>query len=189
MNIRLRNWVIVGVIGLSALLVFGYPYYSPLFIDVKVNESLEDITNSQSQKVSPTTQTPSLTEPVNKVTPAPTTTTPVTPPEEMKVQTVSSGTFEGRVGHNAGGTATLLKINEKHYVRFESDFSVTNGPDLYVYLGKSGSYDPAAELAVLKGNIGSQNYEIPDSIKITDYNEVWVWCKQFSVPFGVASLK
>jgi len=106
----------------------------------------------------------------------------------VRPKELSSGTFVGLAGHNAGGTARLIKTEDSYYVRFEDDFSVTNGPDLFVYLGKDGQYDPSARLAELKGNIGSQNYEIPGSIAVSDYNEVWVWCRAFSVAFGKAVL-
>jgi len=106
----------------------------------------------------------------------------------VEPQELSSGTFVGLAGHNAKGTAKLIKAGDNYYVRFEDDFSVTNGPDLFVYLGKDGQYDSNARLAELKGNIGSQNYEIPGSIAVSDYNEVWVWCRAFSVAFGKARL-
>ena len=108
----------------------------------------------------------------------------VVEPRELSV-----GTFVGLTGHNAEGTAKLIKAGDNYYVRFEDDFSVTNGPDLFAYLGKDGQYDPNSRLAELKGNIGSQNYEIPESIVISDYNEVWVWCRAFSVAFGKAVLQ
>lgn len=104
-------------------------------------------------------------------------------------QVLFSGNFEGLGGHNAEGQAQLIKVGDKYYIRLEENFKVTNGPDLFVYLGKNGQYDPNTKLDSLKGNIGSQNYEVPISINIQEYNEVWVWCRSFSVPFGKAVLK
>ncbi len=103
---------------------------------------------------------------------------------------VAKGTFAGfdRL-HNGTGTASLIKVNGVHIVRFEDDFKVTNGPDLYVGFGKDGKYIPGSEIATLKGNIGSQNYEVPAGFDLSKYNEVWVWCKQFSVPFAKAELR
>jgi hypothetical protein len=105
-----------------------------------------------------------------------------------QLQIIASGSFEGLATHNAMGTARLLKIGDKYYIRFEDDFRVTNGPDLFVHFGKNGEYDPAARLASLKGNSGSQNYEIPENIDFNNYDEVWIWCRAFSVPFGKAAL-
>ena len=70
----------------------------------------------------------------------------------------------------------------------EDDFEVTNGPDLFVYLGRNGEYVAQTNLGRLKGNIGSQNYEIPSSIDLSQYDEAWVWCRAFAVPFGKAIL-
>ncbi len=109
--------------------------------------------------------------------------------EEPSARTVSSGKFSGLAGHNAEGTVSLVSSLGKYYVRFENDFKSTNGPDVNVYLGKNGKYEPATRLGLLKGNIGGQNYEIPVIINPSDYNEVWIWCRSFSVPFGKAELK
>ena len=102
---------------------------------------------------------------------------------------VVRGKFMGLAGHSAKGDAVLLRVGDKNIIRFEDNFSVTNGPDLFVYLGNNGVYDPNARLDALKGNVGSQNYEIPSIIDIKNYNEVWVWCRAFSVPFGKATLR
>ncbi len=99
------------------------------------------------------------------------------------------GAFSGLAGHSAQGTAQLIQTNGKNYIRLEDDFRVTNGPDLFVYFGNNGSYVAEANLGALKGNVGGQNYEVPPTIDPTAYNEVWVWCRAFSVPFGKATLK
>lgn len=103
---------------------------------------------------------------------------------------VTKGTFTGfdRL-HNGTGTVSLIKVNSTHIVRFEEDFKVTNGPDLYVGFGKDGKYIPGSEISALKGNVGSQNYELPAGFDLSKYNEVWVWCKQFAVPFTKAELR
>ena len=109
--------------------------------------------------------------------------------ELSKPAILSRGEFMGVKGHNAEGTAEILDIAGKKYIRFEENFKVTNGPDLFVYLGKNGQYDSTANLGRLKGNIGSQNYEISAELDISEYDSVWVWCRAFSVGFGVAEIK
>jgi len=106
---------------------------------------------------------------------------------EMKI--LAKGEFAGLEGHSASGKAEILEVDGKRYIRFEENFKVTNGPDLFVYLGRGGKYDSAANLGSLKGNIGSQNYEIPESINLADYDSVWVWCRAFRVGFGAAKLQ
>lgn len=91
--------------------------------------------------------------------------------------------------HKGEGTVKLIKSGNKYFVRFENDFKVTNGPDLFVYFGKDGKYSNEARIGALKGNIGGQNYEIPEGINPDDYDEVWIWCRAFSVPFSSAVLR
>lgn len=97
------------------------------------------------------------------------------------------------LGHDARGTALVIEADDgKTYVRFE-DFEVENGPDLKVYLSRAAADGPEGELVVdfmdlggLKGNIGDQNYVVPDSVDLADYQSVVVWCRRFSVGFAVA---
>ncbi len=146
---------IILVILIFVIVGVSYWLISPLFINKKVGEKIEDIS-----KVG-----------------------------LSSTQIVAQGTFSGLGGHNAEGSAKLLKIGDRYYLRFEDDFRVTNGPDLFVHFGKNSQYDAEARVAVLKGNVGGQNYEIPVNINPLDYNEVWIWCRSFSVPFGKATLK
>ena len=91
------------------------------------------------------------------------------------------------------GTATIIKTGAETVLRF-TEFDVTNGPDLFVWLVKgtvASGLDLASnvDLGVLKGNIGDQNYTIPAEINIEDYQTVLIWCSQFSVLFASAELK
>ncbi len=112
----------------------------------------------------------------------------IVPPSTL-FTVLSQGAFSGLAGHNAEGTAQLIQTNGKNYIRLEDDFRATNGPDLFVYLGRSGASAPDVQLAPLKGNSGGQNYLLPDNLNAADYNEVWVWCRAFSIPFGKALLR
>jgi hypothetical protein len=99
------------------------------------------------------------------------------------------GSFTGfdRI-HTGTGNVSVLKVGEKYVIRFEENFNVANGPDLYVGLGKNGEYVKGTEIGKLKGNIGSQNYELPSNLNIEDYDEIWIWCRAFSVGFAKAKL-
>lgn len=77
-----------------------------------------------------------------------------------------------------------------------TDFEVTNGPDLEVWL--SAHPDPASagdvtgnpylSLGPLKGNVGNQSYAIPAGTTLADYRSVVIWCEQFGVLFSPAAL-
>jgi hypothetical protein len=99
------------------------------------------------------------------------------------------GSFQGfdKV-HYGSGNVSVIEVGDKHIIRFEDNFNVANGPDLYVGLGKDGEYRKEAQIAPLKGNIGSQNYELPAGLDLSQYDEVWIWCRAFSVGFAKAKL-
>ncbi len=103
---------------------------------------------------------------------------------------MASGNFTGFDKlHTGSGTVKIIKTGDKTFVRFEEDFKTTNGPDLYVGFGKNSVYSKGSEIARLKGTMGGQNYELEGEFDFNAYNEVWVWCKLFGVPFVKASLE
>ncbi len=116
--------------------------------------------------------------------------------EEQEPSTTLTGNFVGAGDgiHNAEGVARILAVNDgntEHRILRLENFKSTNGPDLYVYLSKDSRRisDGYIELATLEGNIGNQNYDIPDDVNLEEYSHVLIWCKQFSVLFGYADLK
>ncbi len=100
--------------------------------------------------------------------------------------------------HRGSGSATIYDLGTDGFVlRFE-DFNVINGPDLRVLLtthpdpmGRSDVHADDVtyvELGKLKGNIGNQNYPIPDDVNVDDQHSVVIYCKPFQVLFAVAPL-
>ena len=108
-------------------------------------------------------------------------------------RTTHSGMFKGADDFHFGrGDALIVATGESERVlRFEN-FSVRNGPDLYVYLSKDENgkrVDEMLNLGKLKATDGAFNYEIPPGIDLTGVKSVVVWCRQFEVQFAVAPLK
>jgi hypothetical protein len=101
-----------------------------------------------------------------------------------------TGTFEGAGDgiHNAEGAAKVITLQDGNRVLRLENLKATNGPDLYVYVATDKDASDFVELGRLKGNIGNQNYDIPQGTDLTKYNIVLIWCKQFSVLFGSAKL-
>lgn len=93
------------------------------------------------------------------------------------------GTFTGKKGHVTTGTVEVLK-NE---VVLLDDFTFDGAPDPKVAFGKDG-YDAKTLMGRLQSNKGKSTYAIPAGINPDDYNEVWIWCEQFNVPLGLATL-
>jgi hypothetical protein len=97
--------------------------------------------------------------------------------------------------HQGSGTVALYQLPDGSFVlRFE-DFNVTNGPDLHVLLANHANpttrdelHEGYLDLGSLKGNIGSQNYEIPAGTDISQFNSVVIYCMPFHVLFSVAPL-
>jgi Electron transfer DM13 len=91
--------------------------------------------------------------------------------------------------HNAEGQVKVLRLNDgTNFLRLE-EFKATNGPDLYVYLSVDKSASDFVNLGRLKGNVGNQNYEIPEGTNLSQYATVLIWCQAFSVLFGSADLE
>jgi hypothetical protein len=103
-----------------------------------------------------------------------------------------SGTFQGTDDFHFGrGTATLMETAPGEWTIRLDDFSVRNGPDLFVYLSpsKRDYADGALEVAKLKATDGSFNVPLPDGADPTDMRSVLIWCKQFSHLFAWATLE
>ena len=99
--------------------------------------------------------------------------------------------------HKGSGTATIYRLVDGSQLLRLEDFNVTNGPDLRVVLTRVQNPERAGavtgpghlELAKLKGNMGNQNYPIPDNADVSSFNSVVIFCKPFKVIFSVAPLK
>ncbi|MEO5704966.1 MAG: DM13 domain-containing protein [Candidatus Limnocylindrales bacterium] len=138
----------------------------------------------------------SLVEPAPGPTTAAATSTPSTPGGTAvpggSVGLSRTGQFTGADEfHFGSGTARLVETEPGTWiVRFE-EFSVQNGPDLYVYLSPdAGGYtQDALELGTLKATDGSFNYEVPSGTDVSGLRSVVIWCKQFAVQFAVAPLE
>jgi hypothetical protein len=106
-------------------------------------------------------------------------------------------------GHATSGRAIIyLRDDGTRYLRLE-DFETSNGPDLHVWItdqqsggdcegcsDSHGIYDDGdyVPLGELKGNLGDQNYEIPDDADLGDMKSVVIWCDRFNVAFGSAAV-
>lgn len=103
-----------------------------------------------------------------------------------------SGRFEA-VRHEARGTATVIGLTGGRRVLTLTRFAVANGPDLRLYLvpgpaRTEGDVRHAVDLGGLKGNKGSQQYELPRRVDLDRSATVVVWCRAFSVLFARAPL-
>jgi hypothetical protein len=108
---------------------------------------------------------------------------------------LAEGSFRS-LAHESTGIAKLVEIDGATFLRFE-DLDVLSGPDLRVYLSSApgdaaesafGEDQLVADLGGLRANKGNLTYEIPSGVDLEQVRSVSVWCRRFSVGFGVAPL-
>lgn len=114
---------------------------------------------------------------------------------DASVVKVKSGSFRDADSfHKGSGTAAIYRSPDGQNVLRLEDFRVTNGPDLRVLLvpnpDPQGRDDVEGyiELGELKGNMGNQNYFLPEGEDGSGYGSVVIYCRPFHVVFSVATL-
>lgn len=174
-------WIVIllGIVG-----AIGWWFFSPAFIDNPVNEALP-------------------TSIVIEATSAPVENNPTAQPTDIQPQQSTGaeqillqGSFYN-LAHLSSGEAVVYQLSDSSRLLRLQNFSVDNGPDLYVYLvpvdpvpSTSGTNIAGYySLGRLKGNVGDQNYEIPADVDLSQYKSIVIWCQAFAVPFAAASLK
>ena len=189
--------VIVAVLVLAA----GWFFVSPLFIDEQVDEPLSFVLADGTFDIDkvmamPEAERLGMKEEIMSAAAAiPDHMSQEAMPDAPRV--VASGEFvDADAVHKGSGTASVYALPDGNsVVRFE-DFRTTNGPALVVYLAKHPSPTTADEvtdggfinLGKLKGNVGNQNYEVPDGVDVSEYGSVVIWCELFGVLFSPAAL-
>ena len=118
-------------------------------------------------------------------------------PAGFMVTEAASGQFrDADAAHRGSGTARMLVSDAGGALLRLTDFEVTNGPDLEVWLVKAPDPQKSADvtgsqwlsLGPLKGNKGDQTYVIPEGTDIGAWGSAVIWCEQFGVLFSVATL-
>jgi hypothetical protein len=113
------------------------------------------------------------------------------PPEDSET-VLKRGLFY-HVAHTGMGQASLVRKADGNLVVRLAEFTVENGPDLYVYAssvakpdGKNINSSNAFSLAKLSN---ASEYPVAANTKPDDLRSVVIWCKAFSANFISASLE
>ena len=205
------------LIGLIVVLVVGaiaWYLISPLFINVQVDEGFPTLVPmpSKTPVIEPTDDPAAqMTQTVEALGFDPAkasaemeiamTAEPNVSDDEMPEDAAGEMTIiaQGQIydiAHEGMGTATIYQLADgSRVLRFEN-FEVLNGPQLHVYLAQQNpvpnsvgiELEGILDLGPLKGNIGDQNYNIPDEILLDNFQSVVIWCVPFRVPFNAAPL-
>ncbi len=206
-----RKAIIIGIVIAAVAIPLGFYTALPLFVDTEINEPVPTVSNgnndavnmqqfkdfmemSEEERIERGQQMSN--EERDMIMKVAAQTNGSTVNEEMttigeETSTVYAGTFVGVDDgiHNAEGQAKVINLSDgSNFLRLE-DFRSTNGPDLYVYLSTDKGNSDFVNLGRLKGNIGDQNYKIPEGTDLSKYNTALIWCQAFSVLFGSAELR
>lgn len=174
-----RSGAVAVVLG--ALIAFGLYWFAPwnLFVDKRVDEALPGAT------------LPAAAADVEGEGDG----ADAGAPSPDGLVTLSDGAFAS-LEHETSGSAVVVELADgTRYLRLEG-LETSNGPDLRVYLSSVPPsedwyvYDDDAfvDLGGLKGNLGSSNYVIPSGTDLSGFRSAVIWCRRFSVGFGVAPL-
>lgn len=188
----------IGVIGavVVGVLAFGVFGVHTLFVDDVVVEEDPFAAGPGASGLAGDEMSSELAADMNEAmvdAPAAATVEEPMPMEPTGPGTLLTGTLSDR-SHPASGDVLVVTDGERRVLRFE-DLATDNGPDLNVYLSAAPADAPADELGAdivdlgdLKGNIGDQNYDIPDDVDLDRYRTVVIWCVRFRVVFGAGDL-
>ncbi len=102
---------------------------------------------------------------------------------------VLRGTFvDGEPGHRASGQVLILTDGTSFVARL-ANVSVTNGPDIHVFLAKGARVTAGdVDLGSVRAMEGSSNYAVSGGVDPRTFAYVVIWCVPFSVQFGYAAL-
>lgn len=187
--------IVFAAVLLGIAIPVGIWLAAPLFVSNTINEEFPLSRNatligamSQPEAESTMQAAANQTTPMAEV---------MTEPMSRAVK-LKQGTFKnGDSFHMGSGTALLYRLADGNYVLRLEDFKGTNGPDLRVWLTTAKVVNTAGDvtaakvldLGPLKGNIGSQNYEVPAGTIIDEQASVVIWCRAFSVLFSSAAFQ
>jgi hypothetical protein len=182
--------IIVPVLAVA--LPVGWYVASPLWERSRLDESspLADVTAQRAGPFSPEEYADAMGLAGELQERARTDEAPLTVPAAFPRLT-RRGTFAGADDFHFGrGAALLIETTPGDFIlRFE-DFSVRNGPDLFVYLTNDrNDVSAAVNLGELRATDGNFNYDVPGSLNPHAFRYVIVWCRQFATRFALATLE
>ena len=180
-----RTGLVVAA-ALAVTLPVGWYLASPIFIRTSLVEA-----GPATSSATPSATAGSSNSTAPSVVPSGSPTAPPTPGATPFVATtIATGEFSGTDEFHFGrGTASIVEVEPGRYHLRLAEFSVRNGPDLFVYLSPDadGYTADSVELGRLKATDGSFGYDLPEGVDPARFRSALIWCKQFSHLFAVAT--
>ena len=105
----------------------------------------------------------------------------------------TSAPFVSVAHPTAGGAQIVETADGQRYLEFDSAFRTDAGPDLLVLLHSDAepetySPDSYVSLGQVERVAGMQRYTIPADVDIQAFRSAVIWCREFDVTFGYATL-
>jgi|AntRauTorcE11898_2_1112593.scaffolds.fasta_scaffold02068_2 hypothetical protein len=114
---------------------------------------------------------------------------------------LKTGEFVGKDNHECSGTVEVARDDDGTFLQFR-EYEQTQGPDVYCYVTPDPDPDTSAEIdAGTKVRIddgaddgemtktGTFSQSLSPEVDVDGAMGVGVWCDDFSVPFGAATLE
>ncbi len=212
---RLRAFLMV-VGALLVVATFAFPYWQPLVQPTVANVEialpglpleLQNAFVSLPQEMQTAYQTLHASSPQTAVEMVAAALTPRLPlpeeeteaPEMTSPVIIASATFQQLDAIRAGqGTLNIYQTADGELIlRFDDNFSLTNGPDLRVYLARTEAPSTGAELqgeegaleiGLLRNSFGAQNYTLPVATNLADYRSLVIYSSRLDMIYTIAPL-
>ena len=177
----------MGGAAVAVVLLVAFVVFRPdkLVVDQRVDEQLDaGVAAALEDAASDTTADPGPPgedDPADADAAPPTTAGPVV---------TATGAFGSHNSYTVTGTAAVVTQPDGSRQLVLQDLMSDNGPDLQLYLSPvtGGEVDGGVKLGPLKGNIGTQAYDLPADVDLGQVSTVVIWCERFSRAFGSATL-
>jgi hypothetical protein len=111
----------------------------------------------------------------------------------QSAQSIALGAPFVSVSHPTEGSAQITEVEGQRYLELDAAFRSDDGPDLFVLLHREAipeSYDEQnyVNLGRLQQVAGAQRYAIPADVDLETIRSAVIWCEDFNVTFGYATL-
>ena len=105
---------------------------------------------------------------------------------------IRKGTLSGRQGYNVTGTVEVKVVDGKTKVVLGEDYvfdPTKNPPDIKIGFGSGEKYAKGSKIhEKLDVKAGTATFEVPADIDASKYDELYIYCEQFTVILAVAPL-
>jgi hypothetical protein len=98
--------------------------------------------------------------------------------------------YKGAFVTSVHPTSGMVTVNQTKTKLDFANFMTDNGPNLDIYLVSDLSNVNSSYISLgnIKGINGNYTYDIPSNVDLSVYKYIVVWCVDFNVNFGYATL-